>query len=246
MNTQKDISIIIPAFNEKNRLPLFLKNLVPYCTSQKRTSEIIIVDDGSTDDTHLEALKFKAQFPDLRIERLDKNKGVGGASKCGFFASTGKVIVFVDADGSIGPHEIEKQLSFFTKEVDIIVGSRALKESEQTTSIPLYRRITSLIFNSLVQLLLFKGIKDTQSGFMIAQREVMQQILPQTHIQGFGFYIELLYLAKKMDYKIKESPVSWDHKSGGTVSLMRDSLTMFLNILQIKIWHSSFKNKETR
>lgn len=246
MDKKISISVIIPAFNERKRLPSFLRELISYCNSSQRTYEIIIVDDGSTDDTYKEALKFQVQFPTLQVHRLEKNKGVGYATKEGFFISKGIMIVFIDADGSVHPGEIEKNIFYFEGGYDIIIGSRAIRTKAQTVRIPFYRMIPSLFFNFLVQCFLFKGIKDTQSGFMLCKRRVMEELLPKMYIQRFGFYIELLYLAYKMGYKVKETPVSWQHKAGTKVNLMRDSLTMLLNIFKIRRLHSgSEKNKRS-
>lgn len=243
MSNEKDISVVIPAFNETERLPQFLNKLISYCKDSKKKYEIIVVDDGSTDDTYEKAIEFKSQFPDLHVLKIGKNAGAGYATKCGFFLAKGKTVVSMDADGSSSPEEIEKNLLYFDKGYDIVLGSRVLRKDGQILKIKLKRRIISEVFNFLVRAILAMDIRDTQCGFMMLRSDIIKPLFSRMHLRRFGAYIELLYLAYKIGNRVKEIPISWEHKEGTKVHLIRDSFKMFFNIFQVRYWHSSVKIK---
>lgn len=232
-----DISIVIPAFNEEKRLPVFLTSLVSYCKSDINRYEIIIIDDGSSDATYEEVEKFKAIFSGLHCIKLNRNMGKGYAVKRGLLSCRGKVALFLDADGSVSPIEIKRNLHYFAEGYEIVIGSRVLKSEEQIVKAKIYRKIIGICFNYFVHTFLFKEVKDSQCGFKMFKKETIELLFSRMNINGFGFDIELLYLANKMGYKIKEVPVSWEHKNGGKVNLLADSIKMFFNILQIRNWH---------
>lgn len=233
-----DISIVIPAFNEEKRLPLFIEKVISYCNNSKYTYEIIVVDDGSGDGTLEAAESYKARYPKLHTIKIRRNRGKGYAVKRGLLRSAGKTCLFIDADGSIDPDEIEKNLRYISDEgYDIFIGSRKLKSKEQVLEAKLYRKIMGALFNLMVRTFLFKNIKDTQCGFKMFRREVVAPLFARSHIRGFGFDVEILYLAHKMGYKIKEGPISWHHMTGSTLNLFTDSAAMFFNIFQVRNWH---------
>ena len=122
----RKISIIIPAKDEEKRLPNFLRTVIDYCCQSAHAYEIIVVDDGSRDQTAHVALAFQKEFPELKVLSLERNHGKGYAVKQGFFAAQGEIILFLDADGSTGPQEIEKHLNWFDEGYDIVIGSRVL------------------------------------------------------------------------------------------------------------------------
>jgi 2-polyprenyl-3-methyl-5-hydroxy-6-metoxy-1,4-benzoquinol methylase len=158
--------------------------------------------------------------------------------------SRGSVGVFMDADGSTAPDEIERNLPYLTeKGFDAFIGSRVLQSEDQVLDVRFHRKVIGLVFNSLVQTMLFTDIQDTQCGFKMLKREVVQPLFSRTYLNGFGFDIEVLYLATKMGYKIKEGPVSWRAVAGSKVNLVSDSARMFWNILQVRNWHCTPINK---
>lgn len=233
-----DISIVIPAFNEARRLPLFLNRVISFCRRTPRTYEIIVVDDGSGDDTFQIAGSYKTSFPRLSVLRMKMNRGKGYAVKQGIFHAKGDICLYMDADGSVQPEEIEKNLHYLQKErYDIFIGSRVLQNEEQVLKVKWYRKIPGVAFNFLVRFFLFKEIKDTQCGFKLFKREVARSLFGRSYLRGFGFDIEILYLASRMGYKIKEGPVSWRHVHGSKFNLLSDAVRMFFNILQVKDWH---------
>jgi len=232
-----DISIIIPAKDEAKRLPSFLDNLIPYCQNSVKQYEIIVVDDGSSDNTAILARDFQAKFSRLKVIRLNKNRGKGYAVKTGLFEACGDIVLFLDADGSTMPDEIENNLHFLKEGYDIVIGSREVKDDKHLVTAKYYRKMIGQVFNFFVHLLLFKEIKDSQCGFKMFRKETIRPIFSQVNIQGFGFDLEVLYLAFKLDYRIKEVPVNWHHVDESKINLIMDSLRMFINIFQVRIWH---------
>ena len=237
-----DISVVIPAFNEADRLPGFLQSLIDFCKTSTHRYSIIVVDDGSRDHTSNIALGYKTQFGDLSVITLPKNMGKGYAVKQGLLTSQGHVAVFLDADGSTPPQEIERHLHFLNEGYDIVIGSRVLKSDDSPLKVTRYRKFLGAIFNFFVQRLLLKNIYDSQCGFKIFHRKTILPIFSRMHIHGFGFDIELLYLAQLFGYRIKETPVSWQHVKGSKINLFIDASKMLFNILQVKSWHRATSN----
>ena len=237
MNQRIDISIVIPAFNEAERLPQFLERIISFCLASQNTYEIIVVDDGSIDATFQKAASYKSRFPNLSVLRIGKNRGKGHAVKKGLFESQGEICLFLDADGSVEPEEIERNSHYLKEGYDIFIGSRALHGQGQTLKVKWYRKAIGVVFNFFVHTFLFKQIKDTQCGFKIFKKDIIVPLLSRTYLDGFGFDIEVLYLAHRMGYKIKEGPVSWRHVNAGKINLIKDSIKMFWNILQARNWH---------
>ncbi|MBF0489464.1 MAG: glycosyltransferase family 2 protein [Candidatus Omnitrophica bacterium] len=237
------ISIIIPAKDEEQRLPVFLTKVVTYCKNSSNSYEIIVVDDGSKDKTAQVALEFQKQFTSLSVHSLERNHGKGYAVKQGFLQAEGDIVLFLDADGSTGPEEIERYLPLFEQGSDVIIGSRVLTDEKSQVKALAYRKWMGNVFNFLVSSLLIKGIRDTQCGFKMFRREVARNIFERVHLEGFGFDLEVLYLAQRQGYSIKEVSVNWTHVDGSKVHIIKDSLRMFYNIIEIKRWHEQGSNE---
>jgi len=229
-----DISVVVPAKDEELRLPQFMQALIAYCQASLLRYEIIVVDDGSTDKTADVVLSFQKSFPDLTLLKLGRNHGKGYAVKQGLLASHGNIALFMDADGSTPPSEIEKNLKFLSENYDIVIGSRVLPSNASQVKALLYRKSMGWIFNSLVSTFLIKGIKDTQCGFKMFRREIIRPLWENIQIQGFGFDLEVLFLAQQMNYKIKEVAVNWTHVENSKINLVKDSWRMLVNIFQIR------------
>ena len=232
-----DISIIIPAKNEEKRLPHFLRTIVNHCRQSPLSYEIIIVDDGSSDQTSQAVETFRQQLPALTLLRFENNHGKGFAVKQGLLKARGTTALFLDADGSTPVTEIERHLHYFNEGYDIVIGSRVLQDDLSSVQSLAYRQWMGAVFNSFVHLLLIKDIKDTQCGFKMFRRDVIRPLFEPMRLDGFGFDLEVLFLAQKMNYKIKEIPVNWTHVGGSKINLAKDSLKMFINIIQIRQWH---------
>ncbi|NQS99802.1 MAG: glycosyltransferase [Candidatus Omnitrophica bacterium] len=238
MSEKLDISIVIPAFNEAKRLPAFLERVITYCNNTPGKYEIIVVDDGSSDQTGEVAGSFKGQSTNLSVIRLPKNRGKGYAIKQGFFKSKGRICTFLDADGSTEPDEIQKNIHYILEDgYDIFAGSREVESEGQIIKGKLHRRLIGRIFNFLTKACLSQDIKDNLCGFKIFKKEVIRPLFSRAFIEEFGFDMEIIYLAQQMGYRVKEGGVSWHHVDGSKVNLFTDSVRVFLNILQIKIWH---------
>jgi len=233
----KKISIIIPAKDEEKRLPRFLSTVIDYCRRSSHTYEIIVVDDGSQDQTVKVTLSFQKEFPGLQVISNECNHGKGYAVRQGLLAAKGEIVLFLDADGSTGPREIERHLGWFEGGYDIVIGSRVLRDGQSHVEARAYRKWMGAVFNFLVSRLLIKGIKDTQCGFKMFRAAIVPELFGNLHLQGFGFDLEILYLAQKKGLRIKEVAVNWSHVEGSKVDLYRDSLRMFWNIVQIRGWY---------
>lgn len=238
MSETIDVSIVIPAYNEARRLPPFLEQVISYCSKNPKIYEIIVVDDGSTDGTLAIASSYSSAFPRLSTVRIRRNRGKGYAVKRGLLKSAGAVCVFLDADGSIDPDEIGKNIHYIVNEgYDLFVGSRVLKGASQVLKVRWYRKAAGVVFNYFVHTLLFGDIRDTQCGFKMFRREVVKPLFSRSYLSRFGFDIEILYLSHKMGYRVKEGAVSWRHVGGSKVNLFVDSAEMLINILQVRNWH---------
>jgi dolichyl-phosphate beta-glucosyltransferase len=233
----KRISIIIPAQDEEKRLPRFLRTVIDFCLGSSNSYEIIVVDDGSKDQTANATLAFKNEFPSLKVISLERNHGKGYAVKKGFCEAKGEIVLFLDADGSTGPQEIERQLGYFEQGYDIVIGSRVLSDGKSYVKALMYRKWMGAIFNFLVSHMLIKDIKDTQCGFKMFRAPLIPALFDSLQLEGYGFDLEVLYLAQKMNLRIKEVAVNWAHVDGSKVDILKDSLQMFWNIIQIKNWH---------
>ena len=167
-----DISVIVPAFNEAQRLGGFLDRLIAYCQQSWRTYEILIVDDGSRDETARLALAASRRAPGIWLLRLRDNRGKGYAVKRGFFAAKGRLCAFLDADGSVDPEEIERNVPYLLDgSYQVFAGSRVVRGEGQVLAVKTHRKLIGIVFNWLVQHGLFDEVKDTQCGFKMFTRK---------------------------------------------------------------------------
>lgn len=230
-----DLSIIIPAFDEAKRLEPFLRRIMAYGARSPHTTEVVVVDDGSRDGTAEVAASCAGGPVPLAVIRLARNRGKGYALKQGVLQARGEVCVFLDADGSVEPTEIDANLHYVREGgYQAFVGSRVLRDARQVLVTRWYRRLIGSVFNALVHTLLFRDIQDTQCGFKMFHREVARTLFARCVVPGYGFDVEMLYRARQLGYRIKEGPVSWRHVPGSKVNLVTDSLRMCVDILQVK------------
>lgn len=228
------ISLIIPAYKEEMRLAASLETILNYIKKTNLNFEVIVVDDGSKDNTS----KVASSFEDIKLIALPYNQGKGAAVREGMLNAKGDLRVFTDADLSTPIYELEKLISSFNLGYDVVIGSRALDTNLIKKHQPFYREYMGKIFNLIVQMLVVRGIKDTQCGFKGFSAKSAIDIFSKTKINGFGFDVEVIYLANKLSYKIKEIPVEWYNDERSKVHPIKDSYRMFKEILKIRNLHS--------
>ncbi len=229
------LSLIIPTYNEEEVIDNTLKTVVQYLVNGVYSYEIIVVCDGCRDNTASLAHEAARKNRHIKVINRQMNMGKGFSVKEGALSAGGEYIIFTDADLSTPIEEIDKLLKWMEKGYDIVIGSRALAESDIQVHQPWYREKMGKTFNLFVQALAVRGIKDTQCGFKGFRKDVAEKIFPLQTINGFGFDVELLYLAKKYGYTIKEIPVCWINREASKVNPLTHSFQMFLDLVRIRI-----------
>jgi dolichyl-phosphate beta-glucosyltransferase len=231
-----DFSIIIPSYNEEQRLPATLEKIADYLRNKQRNTEIIVVDDGSTDGTVAAAERFRGQIPGLRIVLNGRNRGKGYSVRHGSLEARGEIILFTDADLSSPIEEADKLLAALCDK-DVAIGSRAMNRKLIEVHESTFREFAGIVFNRIVRLVLRLPFVDTQCGFKAFRRERSRVIFEQQTIERFGFDPEILYLARHHGLSIAEVPVRWAHSPATKVNMFRDSLQMFVDVFQIR-WNA--------
>lgn len=231
------LSVIIPAYNEEKRLPATLERVIAYIErSDWRPAEILVVDDGSTDKTVDVAERHRCASCALRILRNPGNRGKGYAVRHGMLEAQSAWILFSDADLSAPIEEIEKLRSAVEqRDASIAIGSRALDRSLIGVHESVLRENAGRIFNLLERVIVGLPFCDTQCGFKLFQASAGREIAKRQRLEGFGFDVEQLFIARKLGYRTIEVPVRWNHNAEGTrISMFRDSPGMFLDLLRIR------------
>ena len=231
-----ELSIVIPSFNEELRLPVTLAEISAYIRASKRETEVIVVDDGSTDRTADVASSFRGEIQRLRVIANKKNRGKGYSVRHGMLEASGRIVLFTDADLSAPIDEADKLLAALADH-DVSIGSRALNRSLISVHQSVFREYAGIIFNFIVRAILRLPFVDTQCGFKAFRRERCRVIFQQQRIERFGFDPELLYLARRHGLSAAEIPVRWAHSPATKVSMWRDSIQMFLDVFIIR-WNA--------
>jgi len=231
-----ELSIVIPAYNEELRLPATLEKVAAYLKNCGREAELLVVDDGSKDRTAAVAKSFQSKIPALRVVSNGVNRGKGYSVRHGVQEARGRIVLFTDADLSAPIEEADKLIEALEK-YDLAIGSRAVDRSLITVHESRFREFAGIIFNKLVRIILWLPFVDTQCGFKAFRRERCAIVFEQQTIERFGFDPELLYLARHHGLRAVEIPVRWGHSQATKVSMLRDSLQMFLDVFKIR-WNS--------
>ena len=229
-------SIVIPAYNESARLSSTLQNVLAYVRRQDWDAEVIVVNDGSRDNTAEIVREFGEKDAALRLIENPGNRGKGYSVRNGILNARGDIVVFSDADLSSPIEEMPKLLRALAAGADIAIGSRWLKAELQTQRQSLHRQLFGRIFNLLLRLTLGLQFADTQCGFKAFTRRAAQTILPLQRIERWGFDPEILFLARKFGFRVEEVPVLWGHSGGTRIHPLVDGAHMFQEMLRVR-WY---------
>lgn len=231
------LSVVIPAYNEAKGIAKNLKDIELYLKQQDYEYEILVVNDGSKDNTDDVVRGLEKEIKGLRLIDNKENHGKGYVIKQGLLQAKGDVRLFTDADNSTDISYVEKMWPEFDKGYDIVIGSRDVKGAERDPPQPLYRRVLGQVFGLVTSIVLgLWGFKDTQCGFKALTTRAVEEIIPQLTMERWTFDPEILVLAKKMGYKIKEIPVRWVNRTQSRVKLFgpNSMINMLLDLLLIR------------
>jgi len=234
-------SIVIPAYNEGARLGATLEKVLAYVRAQGWDAEVLVVNDGSRDNTADIVRRFAAKDPALRLIENPGNRGKGYSVRNGMLNARGQILLFSDADLSSPIEEAPKLFSALEKGADIAIGSRWIRAETQTQRQPLHRQVFGRIFNLLLRVTLGLPYKDTQCGFKAFTQRAARAVFPLQKIERWGFDPEILFLARKFGLKIEEVPVLWGHSGGARINPLIDGARMFQEMLRIRWYDLSGK-----
>lgn len=231
-----ELSVVIPAFNERARITMTLSRTLDFLAQHHPNSEILVVDDGSHDDTTQLVEDFAAKDARVRLIRQPQNRGKGAAVRRGVLASRGRFVLFMDADLSTPIEEVDKLLVYAREGADVVIGSRGLAESDIRIHQPWPREVMGRIFNMLVRRIAMLGFKDTQCGFKLFTRAAADAVFARQTLDGFAFDVELLLIARDdLGYRIREVPVVWMHAPNSKVSPVRDAQKMLRDVIELRV-----------
>lgn len=230
----KDLSIIFPAYNEAERISPTLRLFNQYLETKGMTYEILVVDDGSTDNTVALVQSLRAEIPTLEVVAMPQNKGKGWAVRTGMLQAQGKIRLFSDADGSTPVEEIDKLLApLLAGSADIAIGSRYLDGAEIAKAQPKFRVVWSRLANQVVQKILLPGIVDPHCGFKAFTAAAAEKVFPLCQVNEWSFDLEVLALARSFNLQLAEIPVKWanDERSKGRISQLPKEI---INLYRIR------------
>ena len=227
------LSIVIPAYNEESRLPRTLGQIFTFLEKQTYISEVIIVENGSSDHTLELAREFILQYPHLKVLH-EEERGKGNAVRRGILEARGEYRFICDADLSMPIEEVQKFLPPMLNDFDLAIASREARDAVRYNE-PSYRHVGGRAINLVIRLLILPGLNDTQCGFKCFRAAVAEDLFGQQTLLGWSFDIELLYLARRKRLRIKEIPVHWYFDADSKVNAVRDALRMIGDIFRIHI-----------
>ncbi|MGA2902653.1 MAG: dolichyl-phosphate beta-glucosyltransferase [Candidatus Korobacteraceae bacterium] len=227
-------SFIIPAYNEGERLSVSLPKIFDYLRTLQLQSEIIVVNDGSSDDTAEVVGQFMVLHPDLRLVENPGNRGKGYSVRNGMLHAHGDMVLFTDADLSSPIYEAGKLFAALEQGADVAIGSRWLQSELQTERQPWLRQLYGRCFNLALRIVLGLNYRDTQCGFKAFTRAAAQTVFTRQQIERWGFDPELLFLANKFKLRTVEVPVEWAHDHRSKISPLRDGIKMGVEMLAVR------------
>lgn len=229
-----DLSVVIPAFNEAHRLSPTLERILPFLRAEESSFEILVVDDGSSDDTAGVARSFDA--PEVKVVRHMVNRGKGAALRTGVLASQGERVLLCDADLSVPIEELDR-LSPHLAAADLVMGSRAAPGARVTRRQALYRSLMGKTFNRIIRTLGVRGFRDTQCGFKLLTGDVARELFSRLMIERFAYDVELVWLALRQGHRVVEVGVTWGHVEFSRVNPVSDSLNMLWDVIRFRFHH---------
>jgi dolichyl-phosphate beta-glucosyltransferase len=229
------LSIVIPVYNEEKRISPTLDKLIAYLSGQTWSREIVLVDDGSSDGGIALAQAKLDGHEAYRVISYGTNRGKGYALKQGMLASRGQLALFTDADLSTPIEELDKVLPWFEQGFDIVQGSRKMPGASVERHQPWLRENMGKVFTALTNLIARVDVRDVTCGFKCYRGEVAHDLYARQQIFDWSFDAEIIYIARRSGYKLKEVPVRWYDESGTKVHLIKDSLRSFLGLLTIRL-----------
>jgi len=230
-------SIVIPAYNESARIRATLDRVLAHIHDRHWDAEVLVVNDGSRDNTARIVESYAAQHPTLRLLQNPGNRGKGYSVRNGMLHASGEILLFSDADLSSPIEEADRLFAALETGADVAIGSRWLRAELQTQRQSLHRQLFGRIFNLVLRIILGLPYRDTQCGFKAFTRRAAQVIFPRQHIERWGFDPEILFLARKFGMKVIEVPVEWAHSEGTRIHPLRDGIRMFVEMLRVR-WYS--------
>ncbi|MBB5063834.1 dolichyl-phosphate beta-glucosyltransferase [Granulicella mallensis] len=228
------LSIIIPAFNEHARIEGTLERVMSCVQKLGWDAEVLVVDDGSTDETVAIVQHWMETHSRLHLVKNPGNRGKGYSVRNGLLQAAGDIVMFTDADLSSPIEEAERLFAALDAGADVAIGSRWLDKQKQTVHQPLYRRFFGRCFNAVTRLAIGLPFKDTQCGFKAFKREAAQTIFRLQTIERWGFDPEILFIAQRLKYRISEVPVTWGHDERSRISYLKDGMKMLEEMAEIR------------
>jgi dolichyl-phosphate beta-glucosyltransferase len=232
-NSEPLLSIIVPAHNEEQRLPGSLEKVVAFLEEQAYDAEVVVVENASQDNTAGVVEEFMARHPFISLIK-EERRGKGLAVNLGMMAAQGEYLFICDADLSMPIEEVAKFLPPALEDYDVAIASREV-EGARRYGEPTYRHLMGRVFNLLVRLLAVPGFQDTQCGFKCFRREVARDIFSYQTMDGWGFDVEVLFIAQKRGYRIVEVPINWYYMANSRVSPVKDTLSMLRELLKVRL-----------
>lgn len=227
--------MVVPAYDEGARIEPSLRRILDYLRATGRRFELLVVDDGSRDDTVGVAQAIGA--PEILVLRHLVNRGKGAALRTGALASQGARVLLTDADLSTPIEDLER-LEPHLEEAELVLGSRAVAEADITERQPFYRELMGKVFNLLVRLAGVRGIRDTQCGFKLLDGEAARRLFADLTIDRFAYDVELVWLARRRGLRVKEVGVRWADSPDSRVHPVRDSLSMLRDVIRFRFRHA--------
>jgi dolichyl-phosphate beta-glucosyltransferase len=229
------LSIVVPAYNESGRLPGSLRRMRDYFDAAGEEYEVIVVDDGSADDTYAATVALCDEWPQLRALRFERNRGKGAAVRAGMLAASGEQRLFSDADLSTPLDELPKLRAKLQGDVKVAIASRALAQSQIDVHQQKRRELMGRTYNRLLQLLVLPGVHDSQCGFKVFTAEAAIACFEPLRTTRFGFDAEVLLCAQAHGWKIAEVPVRWRHVEASRVNSVRDASRMLFDLVLLRL-----------